>query len=70
MDWVERYERQTIFLICSVVLWRVGVLVLRYAGVEISWFVSIAVLGLIACVWVVLQALLSTDEPKKPPPEF
>lgn len=49
MDWVERYERKTIYFILSAVLWRVGVFLLAHAGVEISWFVSLAVLGLIAC---------------------
>lgn len=70
MDWVERYERKTIYFILSAVLWRVGVFLLAHAGVEISWFVSLAVLGLIACGWLVLSALLTTDEPPKPPPEF
>ena len=70
MDWVERYERQAILFVLSLFLWRGAIFALSHAGVTISWPITLGILVGILCVWAILWALITPDEPTKPPPEF
>ena len=65
MELRERLEREAILFVIFGFIWRGGIFVLRHAGVEITWTISIGILVILACIYIIIWAFLSPEKSEK-----